>query len=136
MKIKGLHHISVYAKDIEESLDFYCNKIGFKLLDRESCSFGEFCLIRLGDCTLELIMPPEGSTHVAWDRPDQEPTLSHFGLDCEDVDALLEDMKAKGVEIRSDGIDVLPKPMGGGRAFSVWGPCNEVINFYQFKEKY
>lgn len=134
--IKGLHHISVYAKNTEESLDFYVGKLGFELIDREDdCTFGGFCLIRLGNCSIELITPPEGADYVAWDIPKREPVLSHFGMDVEDVDAVYQDLKSKGIPIRSNGIDELPKPLGGGRAFSVFGPCGEVINFYEFKRK-
>ena len=134
--IKGLHHISVYARDTEASLDFYLNTLGFELVDREDdCSFGGFCLIRLGNCWIELITPPEGADYVSWDIPEREPVLSHFGMDVEDVDALYEELKAKGVRIRSNGIDSLAKPLDGGRAFSIYGPCGEVINFYEFRRK-
>lgn len=134
--IKGLHHISVYARNTQESLDFYLNTLGFELVDREDdCTFGGFCLIRLGSCWIELITPPEGADYVNWNLPEKEPVLSHFGMDVEDVDAVYRDLCAKGVKIRSNGIDALPKPLGGGRAFSVFGPCGEVINFYEFNEK-
>ena len=51
------------------------------------------------------------------------------------MDALYEELKAKGVRIRSNGIDSLAKPLDGGRAFSIYGPCGEVINFYEFRRK-
>ncbi len=134
--IKGLHHISVYAKDTEKSLDFYLNTLGFELIDREDdCTFGGFCLIRLGNCTIELITPPEGADYVSWEIPEKEPVLSHFGMDVENVEELYNTLLAKGVQIRSNGIDVLPKPLDGGRAFSIYGPCGEVINFYEFRRK-
>ena len=134
--IKGLHHISVYAKDTEKSLDFYLNTLGFELIDREDdCTFGGFCLIRLGNCTIELITPPEGADYVSWEISEKEPVLSHFGMDVENVEELYNTLLAKGVQIRSNGIDVLPKPLDGGRAFSIYGPCGEVINFYEFRRK-
>ena len=80
--IKGLHHISVYARDTEKSLDFYLNTLGFELIDREDdCAFGGFCLLRLGNCQIELITPPEGADYVSWEIPEKEPVLSHFGMD-------------------------------------------------------
>lgn len=134
--IKGLHHISVYAKNTEESLAFYRDILGFELIDREDdCAFGGFCLIGLGNCRIELITPPEGADYVSWDIPKKEPVLSHFGMDVENVDEVYEYMVSKGVKIRSNGIDVLEKPLDGGRAFSVYGPCGEVINFYEFRRK-
>ena len=134
--IKGLHHISVYAKDTEKALDFYLNTLGFELIEREDdCTFGGFCLIRLGNCTIELITPPEGADYVSWEIPEKEPVLSHFGMDVENVEELYNTLLAKGVQIRSNGIDVLPKPLDGGRAFSIYGPCGEVINFYEFRRK-
>ena len=136
--IKGLHHISVYTKNTEESLDFYLNTLGFELVDCErDCSFGVFCLIRLGNCCIELITPPNGADadYVSWDIPEKEPVLSHFGMDVENVDELYQYLMEKGVKIRSNGIDSLAKPLDGGRAFSIYGPSGEVINFYEFKRK-
>ncbi len=134
--IKGLHHISVYARDTEKSLDFYLNTLGFELIDREDdCAFGGFCLLRLGNCQIELITPPEGADYVSWEIPEKEPVLSHFGMDVENIDEVYNDLLAKGVKIRSNGMDVLEKPLDGGRAFSIYGPCGEVINFYEFRRK-
>ena len=31
MAVEGLHHIAVYTKDVDESIDFYSNLLGFKV---------------------------------------------------------------------------------------------------------
>lgn len=131
--IKGLHHISVYARNAEESLNFYINTLGFELIDKEDCSFGQFCLVGLNNCRVELITPPEGADHVNWEIGEKESVLSHFGMDVDDIDTVYADLVAKGVKVRSKGIEVLERPLDGGRVFSIFGPSGEVINFYQFQ---
>ena len=129
-KIKGLHHLSIYVKDMEESLNFYCITLGFELLDQETCDFGEFALIRKGDCTMELILPPDPEA-VKWNRG----VIDHFGLDIEGIDDVYAEMKEKGLKITTDGIVDMPRPLDGGRVFCAEGPNGEGINFYEFNRK-
>lgn len=134
-RIVGLDHISLYAKDLEETLNFYCGKLGFTVLDQESVSFGEFALIRLGDCTIEVIKPLDPEK-VVWQMEDnREPVLSHFGLKVEGLDSLYTDLKAKEIQFEPDHIIELDAPLGGLRALSTKGPNGEVINFYEFARK-
>ena len=65
-KITGIHHICIYTKDMEESLNFYCNILDFEVLFRtiekenvEPDGFFplNYALIRLGNCTIEVLMP-------------------------------------------------------------------------------
>ena len=44
-KIVGLDHISINVKSMEETLDYYCNLLGFQLLTHEPAPFGDFALI-------------------------------------------------------------------------------------------
>ena len=130
-KIVGLDHISINVKSMEETLDYYCNLLGFQLLTHEPAPFGDFALIRLGDCTLELIVQPDPSS-VDWDMAGGSPVLNHIGLKVECLDEMFSDLKAKGIQFDDDTIVELSEPMGGLRAVCTKGPNGERLNFYEF----
>ena len=130
--IYGIHHLCVNTPDIERSIAFYRDLIGFEVLGKESCAFGEYAMLRLNDSRLELIQPK---------HPDANSfgncgSLAHFGLAVRDIDAVVADLKAKGVQFLSEGIIEDDEPMGGLRAISLLGPSQEAINLYEFKRDF
>lgn len=130
--IYGIHHLCVNTPDIDASVAFYRDVIGFELLGRERCDFGEYAMLRLNDSRLELIQPK---------RPTQDSfgnrgSLTHFGLAVKNIDEVVEDLRAKGVRFLSDEIDDCDAPMGGLRAISLLGPSQEAINLYEFKRDF
>ena len=85
MKATGFTHVSVYARDIEESVRFYTEFFG-----------------------MERVPSPEFSTPVAWLRvgnlqlhllesEDPVPKRQHFGLDVDDFDAAYRKANEMGV---------------------------------------
>ena len=65
-------HTMVRVSDIDESLDFYCNKLGLVELRRKDSEQGRFTLVFLaapGDISIELLQ--EGDA-----LPPQEPWAS------------------------------------------------------------
>lgn len=130
--IYGIHHICVNTPEIDRSIAFYRDLIGFTLLGRESCAFGEYAMLRLNDSRLELIQPK---------NPDANSfgncgSLTHFGLAVRGIDEVVSDLRAKGVQFLNEEIDDCDEPMGGLRAISLLGPSGEAINLYEFKRDF
>ena len=130
--IYGIHHICVNTPEIDRSIAFYRDLIGFTLLGRESCAFGEYAMLRLNDSRLELIQPK---------NPDANSfgncgSLTHFGLAVRGIDEVVADLRAKGVQFLNEEIDDCDDPMGGLRAISLLGPSGEAINLYEFKRDF
>lgn len=130
--IYGIHHICVNTPDLDRSIAFYRDVIGFRLLGRESCAFGEYAMLRLNDSRLELIQP-KNVTDASFGNCG---SLTHFGLAVRDIDAVVADLRAKGVKFLSEEIDDCDEPMGGLRAISLLGPSEEAINLYEFKRDF
>ena len=130
--IYGIHHICVNTPDLDRSIAFYRDIIGFQLLGRESCAFGEYAMLRLNDSRLELIQP-KNATDASFGNCG---SLTHLGLAVRDIDAVVADLKQKGVQFLSEEIDDCDEPMGGLRAISLLGPSDEAINLYQFKRDF
>src|SRR6266536_3133803 len=86
-------HIYHPVRDLDESVDFYVNKLGFYLLRRYRTGDRESAYVGLGGVLLELgtARPPEPS-------PDGQPLMG-LGLTVSDVDVAIADLKSKGVEV-------------------------------------
>lgn len=126
--ITGIHHLCVNTPDMENSLRFYCECLGFRLLSRETCDFGEHAMLCLNSSNLELIQP---------NNPDANSfgncgSLAHFGLQVEKIDEVHQALKQKGVRFLSEKVNAYTQPMGGFRAISLLGPSEEAINLYEF----
>ena len=117
-------HIYHPVRDLEESIDFYVNKLGFCLLRRYSSGPGrESCYVELGGVLLELgtARPPEP-------QADGQP-LMRLGLTVSDVDAALADLRQKGVEVAREPWEartfwgkqaVIKDPSGYGISLREW----------------
>ena len=95
--ITGIDHVHVTTFDMSKSIEFYTNVLGFHFLRR--VEFGpedarrELAYVGLGDILLELLPPPAGVDKVVGTA--QRP----LALTVTDVDAVIADLEAKGVEV-------------------------------------
>lgn len=130
--IYGIHHVCIHTPDIEKSIDFYKDIIGFRLLGRETCDFGEYAMLKLNDSRLELIQPNEQNTDSFGDKG----SINHIGLAVEGIDAVWDMLRKKGVPLLSKAIQDDNAPMGGLRVIQLLGPSQEHINLYEWKSAF
>jgi lactoylglutathione lyase len=102
-------HTMVRVSNLEESLDFYCNKLGLKQIRRVDNETGRFTLVFLAaegqeDCALEL-------THN-WD-PEEYAGGRNFGHVAYEV----EDIYALCARLRDAGVTINRPPRDGKMAF-------------------
>lgn len=57
MRVRGIHHVNVNVHSLEESLDFYVNKLGFAPFDRPEMKVRGGWL-RMGDQELHIMEAP------------------------------------------------------------------------------
>ncbi|HTK07935.1 MAG TPA: VOC family protein [Ktedonobacteraceae bacterium] len=99
--ITGLGHVAFRVTDLEKSLDFYCNKLGFReafRLDRE----GEFSpwivYVQIApNHFIELFPGAKGEN-----KPRGPVGYNHFCLVVDDLAATLRELAERGLEI-TDG---------------------------------
>ena len=106
--------------------------MGFNLIGRETCDFGEYAMMKLNDSRLELIQPNEQDE----DTFGNKGSITHIGMAVEGIDGVLEGLREKGVPLLSNGIEDDDAPMGGLRVIQLLGPSNEHINLYEWKQKF
>ncbi len=115
-------HTMVRVADIDESLDFYCNKLGLKELRRRDSEAGRFTLIFLGadenpDAQVELT--------YNWD-PEEYTGGRNFGHLAYAVD----DIYATCQHLMDNGVTINRPPRDGHMAF-VRSPDNISIELLQ-----
>ena len=130
--IYGIHHICVHTPDIEKSIAFYRDIMGFSVIGRETCDFGEYAMMRLNDSLLELIQPNEQDDETFGDKG----SITHIGLAVEGIEAVWDELHKKGVQLLSESIEDDDAPMGGLRVIQLLGPSQEHLNLYEWKRKF
>jgi len=115
-------HTMVRVTDLDESLDFYCNKLGLKELSRYDNDKGRFTLVFLGadeneDAQVELT--------YNWDPEEYGGgrNFGHLAYEVDDIYAVCQRLADKGVTINRP-------PRDGHMAF-VRSPDNISIELLQ-----
>ena len=98
-------HTMVRVKDLEASLDFYCNMLGLREISRNESPMGRFTLIFLcapGDEDLaKTSRAPTVELTYNWDTEDYQGgrNFGHLAYAVDDIYALCERLQAGGVTI-------------------------------------
>jgi lactoylglutathione lyase len=115
-------HTMVRVSNLEESLDFYCNKLGLKEIRRMDFEQGRFTLVFLA---------PEGQEDrqveltYNWDpeKYDEGRNFGHLAYEVDDIYALCAKLQAAGVTIN--------RPPRDGRMAFVRSPDNISVELLQ-----
>ena len=104
--VKSIGHVALSVKDIDRSLDFYVNKLGFTemfRLDRDDRLW--IVYLRITD-TQFIELFPEGVGEGA--PPFANIGFNHLCLEVDDIDAAIAELKANGVTLTAEkklGVD-------------------------------
>ena len=115
-------HTMVRVSNLEESLDFYCNKLGLREVMRKDFEQGRFTLVFLA---------PEGQEDrqieltYNWDPEeyDEGRNFGHLAYEVDDIYAVCEKLRDAGVTIN--------RPPRDGRMAFVRSPDNISIELLQ-----
>ena len=116
--IQGIHHVAVRVTDLERSIAFYADLLGFAVRTRTTLASGAriaFLAHPSGGCELELIAGPDD--HHAGDG-----LVHHVAFLAADVDAAFARLRDAGATLLEDAPETLAS---GRRLFSFRGPDGE-----------
>ena len=120
--IKGLAHIGVYVKDMEASVRFYRDLLGFTVTDDVQAGVHlVFC--SKGTCLMELIERPRYEERTAG-------PIDHIAVEVTEIEALAADLREKGVAIPE--ISTMENLLGGVKNVFFEGPDHERIEFFEY----
>jgi methylmalonyl-CoA/ethylmalonyl-CoA epimerase len=113
MKVVKIDHIGIAVKNLDESLKFYRDILGLKLVDTEVVEEQKVRVgfIPVGDSEIELLESTSPDGPVAKFIESRGEGIQHIALRVENIEEALEELKAKGFRL----IDEKPR-YGAGKA--------------------
>ena len=120
--IKGLAHIGVYVKDMNASVHFYRDLLGFTVTE-EVNNGPHLVFCNKGTCLMELIERKQYEERTAG-------PVDHVAVEVTEIEALAEELRAKGVDIPE--ISTMANLLGGVKNVFFEGPDHERIEFFEY----
>ena len=145
--IAGARHAGITVSDLDRSLEFYCGLLGLELLwrrlyeEREitrivgvpEATGLEIAMLRVpeSDFDVELIQY-HGCESPSGSSPPSHHGTGHFCVFVTGIDALYDDLLARGVPFRSDGpVEMGAGPNKGGKSLYSLDPDGYIFEFHQ-----
>jgi len=120
----SISHIYLPVRDVNESIDFYTQKLGFKLLRQYETNGRPSAYVTLGGILLELT--PSTTTPSTDGRSELR------------IGILVDDMDATLAEVREKGVEVAREPWQAqtfwGRQAQLRDPNGYLISIRQYRE--
>lgn len=146
--IAGLstHHVGITVSDLERSLEFYCDTLGFELL-RRGVADGEYLGrqtgyegVRLAAASLrpspdspQTIELVQYLTHAAAPRASatNEPATAHLCFQTPDIHQAYETLIARGVSTKSEPVKITSGPNTGGWVLYFYDPDRFTLELFE-----
>jgi methylmalonyl-CoA/ethylmalonyl-CoA epimerase len=111
-KAKGLDHVAIAVKDLDQAIALYRDVLGLELTEIEEVPDQQVraAIFGHGMGRVELISPTVSDSGVARFLAKRGEGLHHICIEVEDIEAAIAAMKARGAPM----IDETPKPGTGG----------------------
>jgi catechol 2,3-dioxygenase-like lactoylglutathione lyase family enzyme len=140
------HHVGLTVSDIERSVRFYCDLLGFILVKRRLADADylgrqtgypgvrlEVASLRLGPAmgpTLELARYVTQAGPAA-DPATNRPGTSHLCFEVDHIQAVYESLRARGVPFRTAPVPITAGPNQGGFGVYLSDPDGYTIELFQ-----
>jgi lactoylglutathione lyase len=92
-------HTMIRVNNLDESLKFYCDQLGMKLLRKQDYPGGEFTLAFIGYGDEKNNMVIELTHNWGTSSYDQGNAFGHLALGVDNIYKVCDDLKAKGVKV-------------------------------------
>ena len=122
MKIKYLHTM-VRVKNIEQSLEFYCNLLGLKEIRRKNSEEGKFTLVFLAAPKQEEVCVELTYNWNSTENYTEGRNFGHLAFEVENIYQICEKLQKAGV--------IITRPPRDGRMAFIRSPDNISIELLQ-----
>ena len=114
----SLHHVHMFASNLDESIRFFRETLGAKLLIDKEMAGARNVMISIGSGKINF-----------YDQPPKDQgrgIVHHLGIETDDLEALVEQMQSKGYDFRKPIRD-----LGTWKYVMVEGPDHVLIELFQ-----
>jgi catechol 2,3-dioxygenase-like lactoylglutathione lyase family enzyme len=120
--VSHIHHVHIFASDINESIKFYKDFFGGKIvLDTELAS-ARNVFMKIGNGRLHFYDQPPKNTGRG--------SIHHFGIQTDDMEKVVNNMKSKGISFKKDIVD-----FGFWKYIMVPAPDDILIELFQINRE-
>ncbi|MHB0924526.1 MAG: methylmalonyl-CoA epimerase [Bellilinea sp.] len=108
--IKKINHVAIAVPDIDSSLTFWRDAMGLKVdhIEEVPSQKSTVVFIPVGESEVELVKPTSEDTGVAKFIAEKGGGMHHLCFEVDDIDAMLADLKEKGVRLINETALELP----------------------------
>ena len=136
MEIRGIAHVAYKVSDMEKSLRFYCDTLGFRELFTLKNDAGEPWIIYLEIAPhqyIELFYDLNGAQRMdlGFRNMDSRIGYMHLSLEVTGMKELEAQLRRKGVEI------LVPTNLGSDNTWQMWieDPDGNPIEFHEYTDE-
>jgi methylmalonyl-CoA/ethylmalonyl-CoA epimerase len=99
--IKKIDHVALVVDDIDEALAFWQDSLGIVLDHQEENQREQSAIafLPVGNSEIELVQPISDDSGVAKYLEKRGPGMHHICLEVDDIEGMLEQLKAKDVRL-------------------------------------
>jgi methylmalonyl-CoA/ethylmalonyl-CoA epimerase len=112
-KIKKINHIAIVVENIEDALGFWQDQLGLDVdhVEEVPSQASKVAFMPVGEGEIELVEPTEKETGLGKYLEKRGEGMHHLCIEVDDIDGMLQNLKAKGVRL----IDEEPHDLPGRR---------------------
>lgn len=129
--IEGLGHISLHTTDIEKTVDFYTNVLGFQKIEdishEEADGTLRIVFLLCVDIILEIIQKPNGKLDGKGDG-----CFHHLAIQVTGIEEMISILKEEGVVFETENYVDLPHMFNGSKCIFFRGPNGESIELFEY----
>ena len=126
-KAIGLAHIGVFVSNMERSMKFYIDNLGFESQGIDDLGATKIGFLKNGGCIIELVC------HETYSNPPTRGIIDHICLEVEDIEGVVAALTANGIAMENDaGVGFSDKIRGGVKNIFFRGPDGERIELMEF----
>ncbi len=109
-KITKINHVAIAVGDVEGSLGFWRDALGLEVAHVEDVPSqkAQVVFIPVGESEVELVKPTAEDTGVAKFLAERGGGMHHLCFEVDDIDAMLIQLKSKGVRMINETAMALP----------------------------
>lgn len=109
-KITKINHVAIAVGDVEGALKFWRDALGLQVhkIEDVPSQKAQVVFIPVSESEVELVKPTSEDTGVAKFLAEKGGGMHHLCFEVDDIDAMLVDLKAKGVRLIDEAARTLP----------------------------
>ncbi len=118
--VKAINHVAVVVDDMEKSLAFWRDALGIELHELRDVPTekSQVAFLPLAGAEVELVLPTTDDSGLAKYLDKHGPGLHHLCLEVDDVEAMLAQLKSKGIRL----INEQPRTTADGKKYAFIHP--------------